>query len=438
VLALPAVADKTFLITIGDRTVGGLVTRDPMVGPWQVPVADCAVTLAGFDAAHAGEAMAMGERTPLALLDGRGVGAHGGRRGDHQPRRGAIGALGDVKLSANWMAPPATPARTPRCSTRCARSAWSSARRSASPIPVGKDSMSMRTSGATGRRRARDRAGVADRDRVRAVTTSARARSRRAARDGGHGAAAGRPRRRSQPARGLALAQVLRQLGDEPPDVDDPARSRGFFGDPCAARARPAARLSRPLRRRPVRHAWRDGLRRRRAASTSSSPRCSGGALAVLFAEELGAVLQVRRADLEAVRPPRSREGLARPRLAGDRASRPRPAAPRPHRAMAERTLCSTERARCARAGRDDPRMQRLRDDPPAPTRSTRASLRSAAPGLSPISLALRPSVATSPPRSSRAARGRASRSCASRASTARSRWRRPSTAPASTRSTCT
>jgi phosphoribosylformylglycinamidine synthase len=68
VLRLPAVADKTFLISIGDRTVGGLCSRDQMVGPWQVPVSDVAVTLMGFDT-YRGEAMAMGERTPLALID---------------------------------------------------------------------------------------------------------------------------------------------------------------------------------------------------------------------------------------------------------------------------------------------------------------------------------------------------------------------------------
>src|SRR5581483_9719520 len=67
VLRLPAVGSKSFLITIGDRTVGGLSARDPMVGPWQVPVADCAVTLADFEG-YSGEAMAMGERTPIALL----------------------------------------------------------------------------------------------------------------------------------------------------------------------------------------------------------------------------------------------------------------------------------------------------------------------------------------------------------------------------------
>src|SRR5205085_5488980 len=68
VLQFPAVADKTFLVTIGDRTVGGLCSRDPMVGPWQVPVADVAVTLLDFEG-YAGEAMAMGERSPLAAID---------------------------------------------------------------------------------------------------------------------------------------------------------------------------------------------------------------------------------------------------------------------------------------------------------------------------------------------------------------------------------
>ena len=87
VLRLPAVADKTFLISIGDRTVGGLISRDQMVGPWQVPVSDVAVTLAGHRGA-AGEAMAVGERTPVAVLDAPGIGAAGGGRSPHQhPRR---------------------------------------------------------------------------------------------------------------------------------------------------------------------------------------------------------------------------------------------------------------------------------------------------------------------------------------------------------------
>ncbi len=85
VLRFPAVADKSFLITIGDRTVTGLVCRDQMIGPWQVPVSDVAVTATSFDV-YTGEAMAMGERTPLALLDAPGFGTNGGRRGADQHR----------------------------------------------------------------------------------------------------------------------------------------------------------------------------------------------------------------------------------------------------------------------------------------------------------------------------------------------------------------
>jgi phosphoribosylformylglycinamidine synthase len=102
VLRLPTVASKSFLITIGDRSVTGLVARDQMVGPWQVPVADCAVTLVSYDS-NLGEAMAMGERTPVALLDARLLGVWLSPRPSPTSRRAASPALGDVRLSANWM-----------------------------------------------------------------------------------------------------------------------------------------------------------------------------------------------------------------------------------------------------------------------------------------------------------------------------------------------
>ncbi|MGL5390505.1 MAG: phosphoribosylformylglycinamidine synthase, partial [Shewanella sp.] len=102
VLSLPTVADKTFLITIGDRSVTGLVNRDQLVGPWQVPVADCAVTAASFDT-YAGEAMSMGERTPLALLD-FGASARMAVAEAIMNIAGAdIGSFKRIKLSANWM-----------------------------------------------------------------------------------------------------------------------------------------------------------------------------------------------------------------------------------------------------------------------------------------------------------------------------------------------
>ncbi len=86
-LCLPTIADKSFLITIGDRTVGGMISRDQMVGPWQVPVADVAVSLSGFEG-YGGEAMAMGERAPVALLNAPASGRLAVGGGDHQYRRG--------------------------------------------------------------------------------------------------------------------------------------------------------------------------------------------------------------------------------------------------------------------------------------------------------------------------------------------------------------
>ncbi|HEY4997800.1 MAG TPA: phosphoribosylformylglycinamidine synthase, partial [Usitatibacter sp.] len=102
VLRLPTVADKTFLVSIGDRTVGGNCVRDQMVGPWQVPVADCAVTTLGLST-YRGEAMAIGERTPLALLDGPASGRMAVGEAITNIAAAPIASLGDVKLSANWM-----------------------------------------------------------------------------------------------------------------------------------------------------------------------------------------------------------------------------------------------------------------------------------------------------------------------------------------------
>src|SRR5690348_11681230 len=102
VLRMPGVGSKSFLITIGDRSVGGLCSRDPMVGPWQVPVADCAVTLADFEG-YAGEAMAMAERAPVALLDS----AAAARLAIGEAITNLLAApvvLDEIRLSANWMA----------------------------------------------------------------------------------------------------------------------------------------------------------------------------------------------------------------------------------------------------------------------------------------------------------------------------------------------
>ncbi|HEY2345221.1 MAG TPA: phosphoribosylformylglycinamidine synthase [Xanthomonadaceae bacterium] len=103
VLAHPTVAAKNFLVTIGDRSVGGLCARDQMVGPWQLPLADCAITLDDFDG-YAGEAMAVGERTPLALIDAAASARMAVGEAITNLAAAPIDAISDIKLSANWMA----------------------------------------------------------------------------------------------------------------------------------------------------------------------------------------------------------------------------------------------------------------------------------------------------------------------------------------------
>jgi phosphoribosylformylglycinamidine synthase len=103
VLRFPAVADKSFLIHIGDRTVGGLSVRDQLVGPWQVPVSDVAVTAAGFNG-YTGEAMALGERTPVAIRNGPASARLAVAEAVTNVMAADIAALGDIRLSANWMA----------------------------------------------------------------------------------------------------------------------------------------------------------------------------------------------------------------------------------------------------------------------------------------------------------------------------------------------
>jgi len=130
VLAHPTVAAKQFLITIGDRSVGGLTARDQLIGPWQLPVADCAITLTDFEG-HTGEAMAIGERAPLALIDPAAAARMAVGEAITNLCAAPVEALNRVKLSANWMAAagPATRAKTRACLTPCARSGWRYARR---------------------------------------------------------------------------------------------------------------------------------------------------------------------------------------------------------------------------------------------------------------------------------------------------------------------
>ena len=144
VLSFPAVADKTFLISIGDRSVGGLCSRDQFVGPWQIPVSDVAVTAMGFNQ-YVGEAFAVGERAPIAVIDGPASGRMAVGEAITNIASAKITRLSSVKLSANWMAPAGFEGEDANLFDTVEAIGLELCPELGISIPVGKDSMSMRT-----------------------------------------------------------------------------------------------------------------------------------------------------------------------------------------------------------------------------------------------------------------------------------------------------
>lgn len=143
VLRLPSVASKQFLITIGDRSVGGMTVRDQMVGRYQIPVADCAVTTMGYDT-YLGEAMSMGEKSPLALLDAPASARMAIGEAITNLAANDIGNIGNIKLSANWMAACKEKGEDAKL-YRAVQAASQLCQELGIAIPVGKDSLSMKT-----------------------------------------------------------------------------------------------------------------------------------------------------------------------------------------------------------------------------------------------------------------------------------------------------
>jgi phosphoribosylformylglycinamidine synthase len=144
VLRLPGVADKTFLITIGDRSVTGMVAREQMVGPWQVPVADVGVTLAGYET-YRGEAFAIGEKSPLALINAPASGRMAIGESITNIAASLIDDISDLKLSANWMAPAGHAGEDAALFATVKAVGMELCPQLGVSIPVGKDSMSMKT-----------------------------------------------------------------------------------------------------------------------------------------------------------------------------------------------------------------------------------------------------------------------------------------------------
>ena len=230
VLLLPTVADKSFLITIGDRTVGGMSVRDQMVGPWQVPVADCAVTTLSYDA-YVGEAMAMGERTPLAVIDAPASGRMAVGETVTNLAAAPINDISDIKLSANWMAACGQPGQDAALFDTVKAVGMELCPALGLSIPVGKDSLSMRT---TWKDEGADKAVISPVSLIvsgfspvydvrKSLTPQIRT-------DLGETSLIvidlGRGKNRMGAS---ALAQVMGQLGNTAPDVDSPEDLKAFF-----------------------------------------------------------------------------------------------------------------------------------------------------------------------------------------------------------------
>ncbi|GGC55801.1 phosphoribosylformylglycinamidine synthase [Marinobacter halophilus] len=231
VLRLPSVGSKSFLITIGDRTITGLVARDQMVGPWQVPVSDVAVTAASFDVVS-GEAMAMGERTPLAIIDAPASGRMAVGEAITNLAAAAIGKLSDIRLSANWMAAAGHPGEDENLYETVKAVGMELCPALGITIPVGKDSMSMKTTWEEDN--GEQKSVTAPLSLVVSgfapVTDVTRTLTPQLRSDAGEtdliliDLAAGQNR-----LGGSALAQVYRQVGAVAPDLDDPEDIKAFF-----------------------------------------------------------------------------------------------------------------------------------------------------------------------------------------------------------------
>ena len=301
VLQLPAVASKSFLITIGDRTVTGMVVRDQMVGPWQVPVADCAVTTVSYDS-FAGEAMAMGERTPLALVNGPASGRMAVAEAITNIAATAIAKISDIKLSANWMCAAGYGGEDEALYDTVRAVGMEFCPELGITIPVGKDSMSMRTTWQDGDAHKAVTAPIslivsafAPVSDVRLTVTpqpQVREDASLVLLDLGRGA---------NRLGGSALAQVCGQLGDSVPDLSKAKDLKAFFSlvqEPLAARTLLAY------------HDRSDGGLLVTLVEMAFAGHCGleidlgslqGDDLSRLFNEEAGAVLQVADTDLPAL-----------------------------------------------------------------------------------------------------------------------------------------
>lgn len=310
-LRFPAVADKTFLISIGDRTVGGMISRDQMVGPWQVPVADVAVTISDYFG-NTGEAMAMGERTPVAVLDAPASGRLAVAESLTNILAADIGSLRNVRLSANWMAACGEPGEDAALYATVHTVGEELCPALGIAIPVGKDSLSMKTVWQDGAAKKSVVAPVsliisafAPVGDVRKTWTPQLRTDLGATTLLLVDLGAGKNR-----LGGSSLAQVHGALGATPPDLDDPRLMTGLAGALAELRAQDLVLAY---------HDRSDGGVFATLVEMAFAGHCgldvklpagAQGAAGALFSEELGVVLQVKSAQLGVVKSVLARHGL--------------------------------------------------------------------------------------------------------------------------------
>ncbi len=363
ILHLPTVGSKSFLITIGDRCITGLVARDQMVGPWQVPVADAAVTAMSYDSFY-GEAMAMGERTPLALINAPASGRMAVAEAVTNIACARIGKISDIRLSANWMAPAGYPGEDKNLYETVRAVGMELCPELGITIPVGKDSMSMRTVWEEG---GEEKSVTAPLSLIISAfapvldirkTLTPQLRLDKGATslvllDLGLG---------SNRMGGSALAQVYNSIGREAPDLHSASDLKAFFGfiQDCMAEDLLLAYHDRS-----------DGGLFVTLAEMAFAGRCgfdtsldeagsSGHFLETLFSEELGAVVQVSAANMNRFRELADEAGLldiccdlGEP-VAGDRL----------HITLAGNTIMDDSRARLQQLWAETSyRIQRMRDN---------------------------------------------------------------------------
>ncbi|CAD6573939.1 MAG: hypothetical protein TREMPRED_000966 [Tremellales sp. Tagirdzhanova-0007] len=304
ILRLPSVGSKSFLITIGDRSISGLVTRDQMVGPWQVPVADVAVTRSsyGFDVL-VGEAMAMGERTPVALLNAAASARMAIGEALTNLAAASIESLSKVKLSANWMSATSHEGEGSKLYEAVEAAGMKLCPVLGIGVPVGKDSMSMamRWHGERGESTeviaplSLVVTAFASVDNVEKTWTPQLRNDIEGTVIVFIDLARGKQR-----LGGSALAQVFKQLGNDPPDLEDPADIKAFF---VAARALKSTGVILAYHDRSDGGLFTTLVEMAFAGRTGFEVSLNaigkdGDYIASLFNEELGAVMQIRYPDI--------------------------------------------------------------------------------------------------------------------------------------------